>query len=205
MKENLVIIGASGHGKVIADIAIQMNCWKEIFFLDDDEAIEECLGIKVVGKSSDALKYKGEACFFVAIGNNEIREKVQRALEEQDMPIATLVHPNAVIGTDVELGAGTAVMAGAVINSSSRIGKACIINTNSTIDHDNDIGEYVHISPGVSVAGNVSIGKGTWLGIGSVVSNNISICDNCVIGAGAVVVKDVCSGGAYIGVPAKRI
>jgi len=205
MKNKLIIIGASGHGKVVADIAIKMNKWQSIAFLDDDESIKTSMGLEVIGKTADAFIYEDEADFFVAIGNNATREKIQLKLVNEGLNLVSLVHPSAVIGTDVEIGIGTAVMAGVVINSSSRVGKGCIINTSSSLDHDNIIGDYVHISPGASLAGTVRVEKGTWLGIGSVVSNNVNICSGCKLGAGAVVVKDITEPGTYVGVPVRRV
>lgn len=204
MKKKLIIIGASGHGKVIADIAIKMNKWRTIYFLDDNEAVKTCMGLEVIGKTYDAIKYKGED-FFVAIGSNDVREKIQEQLMNENLRIATLIHPDAVIGTDVKIEIGTVVMAGVVINSSCIIGKGCIINTSCCLDHDNVIEDYVHISPGASLAGTVSIGRGSWLGIGSVVSNNVKICSCCKVGAGAVVVKDINVAGTYVGVPIRKI
>lgn len=205
MKDKLIIIGASGHGKVVADIAIKMNKWQSIAFLDDDESIKTSMGLEVIGKTADAFTYKEEADFFVAIGSNATREKIQEKLIEQGLNLVSLIHPSAVIGTDVEIGIGSVVMAGVVINSSSRIGKGCIINTSSSLDHDNIIEDYVHVSPGVRTAGSVGIGKGTWLGIGSVVINNVNICSGCKVGAGAVVVKDITEPGTYVGVPVRRV
>jgi sugar O-acyltransferase (sialic acid O-acetyltransferase NeuD family) len=205
MKNKLIIIGASGHGKVVADIAIKMNKWQSIAFLDDDESIKTSMGLEVIGKTADAFTYKEEADFFVAIGSNTTREKVQEKFIEQGLSVISLIHPSAVIGTDVEIGIGSVVMAGIVINSSTRIGKGCIINTNSSLDHDNVIEDYVHISPGASLAGTVKVGKGSWLGIGSVVSNNVNICSSCKLGAGAVVVKDITEPGTYVGVPVRRV
>ncbi|WP_313126497.1 acetyltransferase [Proteiniclasticum ruminis] len=203
--KKLLIIGASGHGKVVADIAIKINKWQSIAFLDDDESIEASMGLEVIGKTADAFTYKDEADFFVAIGSNATREKIQEKLIEQGLNVVSLIHPSTVIGTDVVIDIGTAVMAGVVINSSSRIGKGCIINTSSSLDHDNVIEDYVHISPGVKAAGSVEIGKGTWLGIGSVISNNVNICSGCKVGAGAVVVKDITEPGTYVGVPVRRV
>lgn len=205
MKENLIVIGASGHGKVVADIAIKMKKWKRVMFLDDDETIRSSAAFEIIGNVSNALEYSKTADFFVAIGKNCIREKIQEKLQTEGVTIATLIHPSAIIGTDVQIGVGSVVMAGVVINSSSQIGKGCIINTKSSLDHDNTICDYAHISPGVSLAGTVSIGKNTWLGIGSVVINNISICSDCIIGAGSVVVKDITEPGTYIGIPARRL
>ncbi|SCX77380.1 acetyltransferase [Alkaliphilus peptidifermentans] len=205
MKDKLIIIGASGHGKVVADIAIKMNKWQSIAFLDDDESIKISMRLEVIGKTANAFTYKNEADFFVAIGNNAVREKVQEKLIEEGLNVVSLIHPSSVIGTDVEICIGTVVMAGVVINSSSRIGKGCIINTSSSLDHDNVIEGYVHISPGTSLAGTVKVGKGSWLGIGSIVSNNVNICSGCKVGAGAVVVKDITEPGTYVGVPVRRV
>jgi len=205
MKDKLIIIGASGHGKVVADIAIKMNKWQSIVFLDDDESIKTPMGLEVIGKTTDAFIYKDEADFFVAIGNNATREKIQEKLIEEGLNLVSLIHPSADMGTDIEIGIGSVVMAGVVINSSSRIGKGCIINTSSSLDHDNIIENYVHISPGVKMAGTVKVGKGSCIGIGSVISNNISICGGCKVGAGAVVVKNITEPGTYIGVPVRRV
>lgn len=205
MKRKLLIIGAGGHGKVAADIALKMNTWKEILFLDDNKNIKTSMGMEVVGKPIDAFKYINDSDFFIGIGNNSIRESIQSKLEAQGASLPTLIHPSAVIGEQVELAAGTIVMAGCVINCCTKIGEGCIINTSSIIEHDNLIENYVHISPGVNLAGGVKIGKGTWLGIGSTVSNNINIVSSCNIGAGAIVIRDITEAGTYVGVPARRV
>ncbi len=205
MKNKLIIIGASGHGKVVADIAIKMNKWQSIAFLDDDQTIKTSMGLEVIGTTADAFTYKDEADFFVAIGSNATREKIQEKLIAEGLNVVSLIHPSAVIGTDVVIGIGTVVMAGVVINCSSRIGKGCIINTSASLDHVNVIEDYVHISPGVNMAGTVKVGKGSWIGIGSIVSNNVNICSGCKVGAGAVVVKDITEPGTYVGVPVRRV
>ncbi|WP_242302222.1 acetyltransferase [Bacillus cereus group sp. BfR-BA-01423] len=205
MKKKLLIIGASGHGKVVADIALKMNKWQSIAFLDDNESAKSSMGIEVIGKSADAFNYIDDYDFFVGIGNNSIREKIQGKLEAEGASLPTLIHPSAIIGKQVELATGTVVMAGVVINCCTTIQKGCIINTGSTIDHDNVIEDYVHISPGVHLAGTVKVGRGTWLGIGSVVSNNINIINRCKIGAGAVVVEDLTEPATYVGVPVRKI
>jgi sugar O-acyltransferase, sialic acid O-acetyltransferase NeuD family len=205
MKNKLLIIGASGHGKVAADIALKMNKWESIAFIDDNASITTSMGISVVGNLTYALKNIKEYDIYVGIGDNEIRRKVQNEIEAEGASIPVLIHPTAIIGERVKLGIGTAVMAGAIINCCTSIGKGCIINTGSTIDHDNLIDDFVHISPGVHLAGNIKIGTGSWIGIGSVVSNNINIVNNCKVGAGGVVVKDISQSGTYVGIPVRRI
>lgn len=205
MNKNLIIIGAGGHGKVVADIANKMCLWSDIFFLDDNISIKSNLGFKVIGQICDAEKFKSDSDFFVAIGNNDLREEIQNKLEEDHYKLVTLIHPSSVISADVIINIGTVIMASVVINASCRIGKGCIINTSSSIDHDSIINDFVHISPGTHLAGNVSIGENSWLGIGCVIINNITICDSCIIGAGAVVIENISKKDTYVGVPAKSI
>jgi sugar O-acyltransferase (sialic acid O-acetyltransferase NeuD family) len=201
----LLIIGAGGHGRVVADIAIKMNKWQQIAFLDDDRNILSSMGIEIIGKSNDYLTYINDYDIFVAIGNNKRREIMLSQLSIAGASIPILIHPSAIIGEKVEVGTGTVVMAMAVINCCSRIGEGCIVNTGATIDHDNVIEDYVHISPGAHLAGTVRIGKGTSLGIGSLVSNNLNITNNSIIGAGTVVIRDIIETGTYVGVPARKI
>jgi sugar O-acyltransferase (sialic acid O-acetyltransferase NeuD family) len=205
MKKKLLIIGASGHGKVVADIALNMNKWEHISFLDDDESIESSMGIKVVGKSNQAIELINDYDIFVGVGNNAIREKIQEDLEIKGATLPVLIHPTAIVGEEVCLAPGTVVMASVVINCCTSIGKGCIINTAATIDHDNIIGDYVHVSPGSHLAGSVKVGQQTWLGIGSIVSNDVTIDSRCKIGAGSVIVKDITESGTYVGVPARRV
>ena len=190
----IVIVGASGHGKVVADIARQY--YIQIDFLDDDPKSN------ALGPVSDYVNYL-DRDFFVAIGNNEIREEVTKKLK--DAKIVSLVHKNAVVANDVIIGEGTVVAAGAVINPGTVIGKGCIINTCSSVDHDCEVGDFSHVSVGAHLAGTVKVGKYVFVGAGAIIKNNIEICDNVVIGAGAVVVKDIESEGTFVGVPAKKL
>ena len=196
--KKLAIIGASGHGKVIADIAVK-NGYKEIVFLDDNPNVQECAGFRVVGPSEDVDKYP-DYDVIVAIGNACIRKKIQKQVGEDRL--ITLIHPQSVISRRVTIGQGTVIMAGAIINSDTKIGEGCIINTGASVDHDCSIGNFVHVSVGAHVAGTVIIGDGTWIGAGATVSNNVVICGGCMIGAGAVVVRNIKKKGTYMGVPA---
>lgn len=198
--KRLIIIGASGHGKVVADCAVK-NGYEQIVFLDDDESVTKCGKYAVAGRSTEADKLSGDVV--VAIGNARFRKKIQAGIDEKRL--VTLIHPEAVVGDDVEIGAGSVVMAGTVINSGSRVGKGVIVNTCSSIDHDCKIGDFVHVAVGAHLAGSVEVGEASWIGAGAIVSNNLYICGNCTIGAGAVVVKDIEAPGTYVGVPAKRV
>jgi len=205
MNGRLIIIGASGHGKVAADIALKMNQWKTLAFLDDNETISNCMGYPVIGKTNDFSLYVKDSDLFVAIGNNKTRETLFSNIEKVNGNLVTLIHPNAVIGSQVEVGKGSVIMAGVVINPSTTIGQGCVINTSSSIDHDNVIGDFVHISPGAHLAGSIVLGNRTWVGIGATIIHNISINEDVVIGAGAVIIKSIEKSGTYIGAPGRKI
>ena len=196
----LAIIGASGHGKVVADIA-RRNGYKEIVFLDDDDSINKCGGYPVIGKSSEAGTI--DADVIIGIGNARVRKQIQESIPDEKL--VTLIHPDAVVAEDVAIGKGTVVMAGAVINPGVRIGKGCIINTCSSVDHDCIVDDFVHVAVGSHLCGTVNVGAGTWIGAGVTVNNNVFICPDCMIGAGAVIVNDIWESGTYVGVPARRM
>ena len=192
----LIIIGAGGHGRVIADMAMKLG-YTDISFLDDN-ADGFWMGCSVAGKSCEILSFDdGSTDFVIGIGNNAVRKRIA---EQYQVNWVTLVHPSAQTAIDVKLGVGTVVMAGAIINASARVGTHCIINSGAIVEHDNLIGDYVHLSPGVKLSGTVRVGKNTWLGTGACVINNISICDNVIVGAGAIVIRDISVKGTYYGV-----
>lgn len=180
--KRLVILGAGGHGRVAADIAGK-NGYDSIAFLDDTK--KTCGRYPVMGESARFSEY--DCDFFVAIGNPQVRRRMQEMLLTAGKQVTTLIHPSAVIGEDVTLGTGTLVAAGAVINPGAVIGDGCIINTCASVDHDCVLEDFVHIAVGAHVAGTVNIGAGTW------------------IGAGAVVIKSLTESGTYVGVPAEKI
>ena len=200
--KKLVIIGAGGHGKVIADIA--KHTYDDIVFLDDTPQGDTCLGYPVVGTVASYRDYLSNAAFFVAIGNAEMRRTLLHTLLDEGARLVTLVHPRASVADSVTLGQGTVVMAGAVINPDVKTGIGCIVNTCASVDHDCRLADFVHISVGAHLAGAVTVGSGTWIGAGAIVKNNVDICDDCMIGAGAVVVKTITESGTYTGVPARR-
>lgn len=200
---DLIIVGASGHGKVVAEIAELTNKYKKIYFMDDYSDDKIFHGYQNLGSTTGLDKYKNSTDVFVAIGDNRIRAEKLQNFEKDGFSIATLVHPNAVISASTSIGRGTVIMPGAIINASTEIGFGNIINTNVSVDHDCKLGNFVHVSPGTTIAGTVIIGSNTWVGAGSVIVNNICISAHTIVGAGGVVVQDITQRGTYIGVPVK--
>lgn len=203
MSKQVIIIGAGGHGRVIAD-AVRRSGDTVLGFLDDDvNKMPAVCGIPVLGCVADYVKYP-DAWFVAGTGQTSSRRKLSALL--QGVKWHTVIHPSAVISDmETEIGEGTVVLANAVINACAKIGKHAIINTAAAVDHEGNVGDFCHVAVGAKLAGAVTLGEGTWIGIGACVSNNIKICEDCMIGAGAVVVRNVEEPGTYVGVPARKI
>lgn len=198
----MIIIGAGGHAKVIADIVRACGDYVAGFLDDSYTQSREFYGSLVVGAVKDYEKFASDCSFIIAIGNNGVRNRISKELV---CDWYTAIHPSAVVSESAVVGKGTCVMANAVINADANIGEHTIINTGSVVEHDCVIGNYTHIAPKSVVCGVTKIGNGVWLGAGSTAMHVLSICDNVMVGAGGVIVKDICEEGTYVGVPVKKI
>ena len=207
MSKQVVIIGAGGHAKVIADIIVKSGD-RVYGFLDDNLEIGTTIAnneqFKIIGKIEkiNKLKENTNLEFVIAIGDNTVRKNIA---ENYNVKYYTAIHPSSIIALDVSIEEGTVVMANTVINTSAKIGRHCIVNTGAIIEHDNIIENYVHVSPNATLCGTVKFGECTHIGANATVKNNIEICNKCIIGAGALVVKNINESGAYVGVPVKGI
>jgi len=197
MINNLIILGASGHGKVIADIALILGY--NINFWDDDE-LRKLEGYKVYQRRLEVPK---NSCLLIGIGNNKIREFISTQYAK-DLFIS-LKHPTSVVSGGAQIGIGTVVMSSVCVNVGSIIGEHCILNTNCVVDHDCDIDDFVHISPNATLCGNVKIGRGTWVGAGATIIQGVKVGVNVTVGAGAVILNDVPDNVTVVGNPAKII
>ncbi|MBF8795129.1 acetyltransferase [Pseudomonas monteilii] len=204
--KRLAILGASGHGKVVADTAETCG-WTEIMFFDDTWPSRTSNGVwDVVGTSQDLLAKAQEFDgVLVAIGNNTIRQSKLAALVQTGAALATLIHPAAYVSRHATIGAGSVVFAGAVLNTGATVGLGGILNTGCSVDHDCFLADSVHISPGARLAGGVTVGQCSWIGIGACVKQMIKIGADAVVGAGAAVVSDVDEGVTVVGVPARAL
>ena len=200
MNNRLIIIGAGGHAKVIADMALKGG-YDLLGFLDDTKVGKVYGEYAVLGKTSECEKYADEASFVIGIGNNTLRRRIAG---EYALRYATVIHPSAQIALGVMLGEGSVVMANAVINSAAAVGKHCIVNTAAVVEHDCCLADFVHVSPHATLCGAVAVGENTHIGAGATVIQLMKISNDAVIGAGAVVVRDVFEPGIYVGVPARK-
>lgn len=202
----LAILGASGHGKVVADTA-ECCGWQSIEFFDDAwPGLRENAEWSVVGDTAALMRRLADFDgVVVAIGSNRIRHAKLLELRTAGAPLTTLIHPAASISRYAAIGEGTVVFAGAVVNAEARIGPGGILNTGCSIDHDCVLGDAVHISPGARLAGDVQVGDLSWIGIGASVRQQIRIGQRVMVGAGSAVVSDIQNDVTVAGVPAKRM
>ena len=206
----IAIVGAGGHGQVVADIirASARACPELSLagFIDDRPELEGTFvaGAPVLGGLLDLARVDADA-FVIAIGDNATRAQIAANVCASGRRLATVRHPHASIAADARIGDGTMISAGAIVVTAAHIGRSAILNTGCTVDHHCQIGDYVHVAPGVHVGGEVSIGERTLVGIGAVVAPRCRIGAGCTIGAGAVVIRDVPDHTTVVGVPARPI
>ena len=202
----LALLGASGHGKVVADAAMELG-WQAVVFFDDAWPDVSANGQWLIaGNTAALLKRLNEFDgVLVAIGNCAVRWEKHQMLKALGARLTNVIHPRAWVSTFAQVGAGSVVMGGAVVNVDAVIGEACIVNTGSTVDHDCALANAVHVSPGAHLSGNVMVGAGSWVGVGAVVRQGMVIGAGVTVGAGAVVVAPVADGLTVIGNPARKM
>jgi sugar O-acyltransferase (sialic acid O-acetyltransferase NeuD family) len=202
----LAVLGASGHGKVVADAAAQAG-WSDITFYDDRLSQSTPVGPwAIAGGTAELLQMRANYdAAVVAIGDNSSRLTKQALLAAHGIPLASVRHPSTIISRYSQIGAGSVILAGAVISAFATVGAGCIINTGATVDHDCVLGDGVHISPGGHLGGGVHIGDRSWVGIGAVIRHDIMVGADVMVGAGAAVVRHVADGLTVVGVPAHRM
>ena len=200
----LAILGASGHGKVVADIA-ECCGWQQIDFFDDAWPGILQNGVwNIVGDTNMLLNHLSDYDgIIVAVGNNVIRCQKLHELTSAEACVVTLLHPAATISRYASVGIGSVVMAGGIVNAGATIGVGAILNTGCSVDHDCTLGEAVHISPGAHLAGDVEVGDNSWIGIGASVRQGMTIGSCVMVGAGAVVVSNLPDDVTAVGVPAQ--
>jgi sugar O-acyltransferase (sialic acid O-acetyltransferase NeuD family) len=206
----LVVWGASGHAKVVADIVRLRGEHEIVGFLDDQDPSAEgrpFCGARVLGgrERLDELRAQGVSYLMFGFGDGGARLRLTPLVRDMGFVLATLVHPRAVIAGDARVGAGSMVAAGAVIGPSTTIGENVIVNTLAGVDHDCAVGDGAHVGPGANLGGSVVVGERAWVGIGATVRDRAKIGAGTIVGAGAVVIDDLPEGVVAYGVPARVV
>lgn len=202
---SLAILGAGGHGRVVADCA-EAAGWTGILFFDDRPSKALPGSWTFAGSGADLLERLPEFDgVVIAIGSNAARLDWHRRLAALGAPLVSIIHPRACVSQYASLGVGTVVCAGAVISIGVKAGEGVIINTGATVDHDCTLADGVHVSPGAHLAGGASVGEGSWIGIGAVVRELVAVGERVRVGAGAAVVAPIGNDVTVVGVPARPI
>jgi sugar O-acyltransferase (sialic acid O-acetyltransferase NeuD family) len=207
MADALVVLGAGGHAKVVIEAALVRNPDRQVVIVDDDSSAisRTILGLRVSGSRDWLASNLPDAPVALGVGDNQTRLAALEWLLGQGRKVETIVHPAAIVGPTVQIGAGSFLAAGAIAIADTNIGRAAIINTAASIDHDCEIGDGVHIGPGVRLCGNARVGARSLIGVGTAVRPGITIGSDVVVGAGSAVVSDLPDGGVYGGCPARTI
>lgn len=201
----ILVWGASGHAKVVADLARTLG-FVVIAFIDDDETRhgEKFFGANVTHARHIESLRRESSRLALGVGDNRARERLFERAKRLGFLMAPLVHPSAYVAPSATIGDGSVVLAHAVINADARISLGAIVNTACIIEHDCFIGPFSHVSPGATLAGAVSVGQRVHVGAGATVLPGVHIGDNAVVGAGAVAIDSVPPDSTVVGVPARR-
>ncbi|MEW8965299.1 acetyltransferase [Staphylococcus arlettae] len=201
--KKIILVGNGGHAKVVKDIILSNGEFEIAGYLDSKVVKYYEKDGYFYDKVEHFYKYKNDYYFVIAIGNNEVREKIVASFDLDSKSFPSLIHSSAVVSDSAKVGNGTVVMPNVTINADSNIGLHTIINTGTIIEHDNTIKDYVHISPNAVLAGGVSVESKVHVAIGAKILPQILIGLNSVVGAGATVTKNVPKNCTVLGTPAR--
>ncbi len=204
-QERAIVYGASGHGRVVADILRACGVEVEGFVDDDPLAHRPISGLNILGDAVWLAEQAAQRTVAVAlgVGDNFDRSAIAERCVKAQIPLLTAVHPSATIAPSAKLSPGVVIMAHAVVNADATVGHGAIINTGAIVEHDCFIGNFAHLSPRVAIGGHVQVGDFSWLGIGSTVIANVKIGAYSIVGAGATVLHDVDDWVVAVGTPAR--
>lgn len=199
--KSIAIYGASGHGKVVAEVA--ESCGYEIHHLiDDAEETKTILGLH--SQPFDRFFHQPDLHVALGIGDNAARRLVMQKIIDHQLEVITLIHPNSTISSRANIGLGSVVLPHVIINTEATIGQGVILNSGCIIEHDCEIGDFTHVSPGAALAGCVKVGENSHIGIHACVIQGITIGNNVTVGAGAVVIHDIPDNTKVVGNPATK-
>jgi sugar O-acyltransferase (sialic acid O-acetyltransferase NeuD family) len=204
----IFVFGTGGHAKVVIDTVRCANKFKLLFLIDDKQNVKNSRVLKCqcIGGRDELLAHRDQVNEgIVAIGNNFVRTEIADWLNNKSFDLATIIHPSAIIASDVNIEAGTLVMPSVVINPSVNIGRNVIINTNSIVEHDCQIDSGAHIAPGSILSGGVVIEKNVFVGAGSVILPGLRIGENAIVGANSTVLRDISPNETVVGSPARSL
>lgn len=206
MSDKIVLVGYSGHGLVVADVACLMNLPLK-YYCEKVQMAKNPFGLSYLGdeQSADFLGWNDSYRYILGIGDNRIRFSIAEKILGNSGTFINVIHPSASLSKHLNMGMGNFINTNVVVNSMTNIGDFSILNSGCIIEHECKIGKAVHIAPGAILAGNVEIGDLTFVGAGSVIKQGVTVGSNVIIGAGSIVLKDVPDNSKVVGNPGRRI
>jgi sugar O-acyltransferase (sialic acid O-acetyltransferase NeuD family) len=204
-ESRVFVYGASGQGKVVADILRACGIEVDGFVDDHPEKCNAAFGLRIMGDGQWLVRQAADGPVAVAlgVGDNFCRRMIAEKCNKANIQILSAVHPSATVAPSANILPGVVIMAHAVVNSDARIGPGSIINTAAIVEHDCNVGNFTHLSPRVALGGNVQVADMSWLGIGSTVLPGVRIGTGSIVGAGATVIRDVGDWVVVVGTPAR--
>lgn len=199
---NIILIGYSGHGFVVADIAIE-NQLNLVGYTESSKIQSNPFNLNFVGNEmeNDFFKKNGEVKYLIGIGDNKIRERIYNLIIENQSEIVTLISQSASVSKTAVIGNGTFINRNVSVNAFATIGRNVILNTGCIVEHDCTIANSVHIAPGAVLAGNVTVGERSFIGANSVIKQGVYIGNDVIVGAGTVVISNIADGKKVVGNP----
>jgi sugar O-acyltransferase (sialic acid O-acetyltransferase NeuD family) len=214
MAEPLVVVGAGGFGREVVDVIEAINAasdqpaWDLLGIVDDAPAEVNLQrlrsrNLEYLGSVADYLGSGPAAPYVVGVGTPGARRRIVERMASAGLKAATLLHPQATVGSDVVIGDGTIMCAGARVTTNVRLGCHVHINPNATVGHDTTLGDFVSLNPGASVSGDCVIESDVLIGVAGVILNGLTVGSGATVGGAACVVRNVAAGAVVKGVPAR--
>lgn len=201
-RQAIVVFGAGGHGRVVADAALMAGI-EVLGFLDDSAAASAFSDLPILGNLEWLIRAGATRAIAPGIGDNTIRARTFHAAVARGATMRTVVHPSAAVSPRAHLAVGAVVLANAVVGPGARIGRAAIVNSGAVVEHDANVGDFAHVSPNATLTGAASLGDFAHLGAAACILPGKKVGDRTVIGAGAVVTRDLPPSCVAVGMPAR--
>lgn len=202
-KRKLILIGAGGHSKSVAD-CIDTERFTLTGFLDGKKTGTH-MGLPIFGSEIEQVPDYRNCCYFVSIGDNCARKMWFERVCALALETVNIVDKTAIIAHSARIGTGNFIGKYAIVNADSRIGDDCVINTRALVEHECGLGSHIHLSTNAVLNGNVHVGDGVFFGSCAVAIGQLTVGSDAIVGAGAVVIRDVAPGLTVVGVPARPL
>ena len=201
----IILLGYSGHGFVVAEALLKQG-YGLIGYADSNKWEKNPYDIPFLGDERSAnFDWSSQIFYALGVGDNKTRSKIAHRVVVNGGRLVSIIHPEASISKDMQLGDGSFIARNAAVNPLVKVGSNVILNTSCIIDHECIIEDNVHIAPGAVLTGNVKVGKDAFVGANCIVKEGVRIGEGSIIGAGSVIIKDVDPGKIVVGNPGKYL